>query len=291
MSNERPNRTQEERAQALEEALKRVRPVVLEHKEPVNKRIEALANRKIDEQQKETQAKEAKKPMSLEEMAKRTNDFDRRAEQAGIDWKKPENGKEKDEQKNEKENDKDKEMTPEKQEQKMKEMFSKVKLPSGMEIHQEGPQWVLVSKDGKQRTDVTDVMNTIDKYNRNVDEANNENRMQNQAQSSVDRAAEADKKDNGLQVSETSGKVQIVGDALSNVKDVDGNQVFKPEDIKAVAETALKYSDEKALLEQLKDPKALEEMRKREKKNEREAEDKARARQDKILSSMANDGR
>ena len=73
----------------------------------------------------------------------------------------------------------------------MKEMFSKVTLPSGMEIHQEGPQWVLVSKDGKQRTDVTDVMNTIDKYNREVDAANEENRMQNEAQSSVDKAADA----------------------------------------------------------------------------------------------------
>lgn len=131
----------------------------------------------------------------------------------------------------------------------MKEMFSKVRLPSGMEIHQEGPSWVLVSKDGKQRTDVTDVMNTIDKFNRNVDAANEENRMQNNVQNSADRAVDASQKDlmknDGLQINEISGKATMIGDALPMVKDIDGNQVFKPEDVKAVAETALAISDEK----------------------------------------------
>lgn len=262
-----------------------MRPVVLGHNEPVGKRLEQFANRPIDEQTKTSDRKKALKPLSLAEMAKKGTELEKKAEKAGIDLKGPglakdieEKNKEK---KKEKEKDKEKELTPEKQEQKMKEMFSKVRLPSGMEIHQEGPSWVLVSKDGKQRTDVTDVMNTIDKFNRNVDAANEENRMQNNVQNSADRAVDASQKDlmknDGLQINEISGKATMIGDALPMVKDIDGNQVFKPEDVKAVAETALAISDEKMKLERLADPKALEQMKKREKDNEDKAEAKRKA--------------
>ena len=278
----RHNKTPEERKAALEEALRRVRPVVLGHNEPVGKRLEQFANRPIDEQTKTSDRKKALKPLSLAEMAKKGTELEKKAEKAGIDLKGPglakdieEKNKEK---KKEKEKDKEKEL---KQEQKMKEMFSKVRLPSGMEIHQEGPSWVLVSKDGKQRTDVTDVMNTIDKFNRNVDAANEENRMQNNVQNSADRAVDASQKDlmknDGLQINEISGKATMIGDALPMVKDIDGNQVFKPEDVKAVAETALAISDEKMKLERLADPKALEQMKKREKDNEDKAEARRKA--------------
>lgn len=285
----RHNKTPEERKTALEEALRRVRPVVLGHNEPVGKRLEQFANRPIDEQTKTSDRKKALKPLSLAEMAKKGTELEKKAEKAGIDLKGPglakdieEKNKEKNkEKKKEKEKDKEKELTPEKQEQKMKEMFSKVRLPSGMEIHQEGPSWVLVSKDGKQRTDVTDVMNTIDKFNRNVDAANEENRMQNNVQNSADRAVDASQKDlmknDGLQINENNGKVAMIGDALPMVKDIDGNQVFKPEDVKAVAETALAVSDEKMKLEHLADPKALEQMKKREKDNEDKAEARRKA--------------
>ena len=281
----RHNKTPEERKAALEEALRRVRPVVLGHNEPVGKRLEQFANRPIDEQTKTSDRKKALKPLSLAEMAKKGTELEKKAEKAGIDLKGPglakdieEKNKEK---KKEKEKDKEKELTPEKQEQKMKEMFSKVRLPSGMEIHQEGPSWVLVSKDGKQRTDVTDVMNTIDKFNRIGDAANEENRMQINVQNSADRAVDASQKDlmknDGLQINEISGKATMIGDALPMVKDIDGNQVFKPEDVKAVAETALAISDEKMKLERLAAPKALEQMKKREKDNEDKAEAKRKA--------------
>mgnify|MGYP001637720646 CR=1 FL=1 len=283
----RHNKTPEERKAALEEALRRMRPVVLGHNEPVGKRLEQFANRPIDEQTKTSDRKKALKPLSLAEMAKKGTELEKKAEKAGIDLKGPglakdieEKNTEKKKEK-EKEKDKEKELTPEKQEQKMKEMFSKVRLPSGMEIHQEGPSWVLVSKDGKQRTDVTDVMNTIDKFNRNVDAANEENRMQNNVQNSADRAVDASQKDlmknDGLQINEISGKATMIGDALPMVKDIDGNQVFKPEDVKAVAETALAISDEKMKLERLADPKALEQMKKREKDNEDKAEARRKA--------------
>lgn len=285
----RHNKTPEERKAALEEALRRMRPVVLGHNEPVGKRLEQFANRPIDEQTKTSDRKKALKPLSLAEMAKKGTELEKKAEKAGIDLKGPglakdieeKNKEKKKEKEKEKEKDKEKELTPEKQEQKMKEMFSKVRLPSGMEIHQEGPSWVLVSKDGKQRTDVTDVMNTIDKFNRNVDAANEENRMQNNVQNSADRAVDASQKDlmknDGLQINEISGKATMIGDALPMVKDIDGNQVFKPEDVKAVAETALAISDEKMKLERLADPKALEQMKKREKDNEDKAEAKRKA--------------
>ncbi len=285
----RHNKTPEERKAALEEALRRVRPVVLGHNEPVGKRLEQFANRPIDEQTKTSGRKKALKPLSLAEMAKKGTELEKKAEKAGIDLKGPglakdieeKNKEKKKEKEKEKEKDKEKELTPEKQEQKMKEMFSKVRLPSGMEIHQEGPSWVLVSKDGKQRTDVTDVMNTIDKFNRNVDAANEENRMQNNVQNSADRAVDASQKDlmknDGLQINEISGKATMIGDALPMVKDIDGNQVFKPEDVKAVAETALAISDEKMKLERLADPKALEQMKKREKDNEDKAEARRKA--------------
>lgn len=281
----RHNKTPEERKAALEEALRRVRPVVLGHNEPVGKRLEQFANRPIDEQTKTSDRKKALKHLSLAEMAKKGTELEKKAEKAGIDLKGPGLAKDIDEKnkekKKEKEKDKEKELTPEKQEQKMKEMFSKVRLPSGMEIHQEGPSWVLVSKDGKQRTDVTDVMNTIDKFNRNVDAANEENRMQNNVQNSADRAVDASQKglmkNDGLQINEISGKATMIGDALPMVKDIDGNQVFKPEDVKAVAETALAISDEKMKLERLADPKALEQMKKREKDNEDKAEARRKA--------------
>ncbi len=287
-NNELHNKTEAERKVALEEALKRVRPVVLGHNEPVNKRLEQFANRPINDDAFTHDAqKKVDKPLSLAELAKKGAELEKKAEKAGIDLKSPissrdieEKNKEKEKEK-EKDKDKEKEMTPEKQEQKMKEMFSKVTLPSGLEIHQEGPSWVLVSKDGKERTDVTDVMNTIDKYNKSVDVANEENRMQNEAQSSVDKAADKhgkDMEDKGVDGIHES-KVSSVEQALPLVKDVDGNEVFKPEDIRAVAETAVSFAEEKAMLEKLKDPKALEQMRKREKENEEKAEARLKAMQ------------
>ena len=287
MENEYRLKSPEERQAASEEALERVRPHVMGQNEPVGRRLEQFANRQVDDHSKdENAAKRDTKPMSLSEMAKKGAELEKKAEKAGIDLSTPglskdieekQKAKEKEKEKEkDKDKEKEKELTPEKQEQKMKEMFSKVKLPSGMEIHQEGPSWVLVSQDGKQRTDVTDVMNTIDKFNRNVDAANEENRMQNDAQSSADKAVDASQKDamqnGGLGIDSNSDKVAMVSEM---VKDMDGAQVFNPEDIQKVAETALAASDEKMMLEHLKDPKALEQMRKREKDNNEKADREA----------------
>ncbi len=85
----RHNKTPEERKAALEEALRRVRPVVLGHNEPVGKRLEQFANRPIDEQTKTSDRKKALKPLSLAEMAKKGTELEKKAEKAGIDLKGP----------------------------------------------------------------------------------------------------------------------------------------------------------------------------------------------------------
>ena len=299
MANERPTRTEEERKQALEEALKRVRSQVTNTSttSPLLGRLDNFA-KKTEEQPVVEKPKEAKKG-NLGDLAEELNKNTEKAKKAGLvidaeakakgkddpsrsktkeNERTPERGvmspMDKDKEKDEKEKNKNEKDPATKQEQKMKEMFSKVKLPSGLEIHQEGPQWVLVSKDGKQRTDITDVMNTIDKYNRDVDTANNTNKMQNEAQGHVDKAVDVNKKDEELKVNETNGNIRMVGEALPQVKDIDGNQVFKPEDMKKVAETALSFSDEKMKLEALKDPKHLEELQERKRENDRKADDK-----------------
>lgn len=284
--NERRANTPEEREAALREALARIRPQIIANpaRRPVSERVGAIAARPDEPVTSNVKAK-PKKSMGLAEMGRMTRSLDERARREGIEISRPTNEKNEKEKNKEKDKDKDKKNTPEKQEEKMRKMFAKVKLPSGMELHQEGPQWVLISRDGRQRTDVTDVMNTIDNFNHNVDAANEQNRMQNAAQSSVDNAAGINKKNEGLTVSETSDRVQMIGQALPTVKDANGAQLFKPEDIRAIAETAVNFSNEKALLEKLRDPRALEEMRKRERRNEQNAEALRRQQIDNALNN------
>lgn len=275
-------KTEEEKKAALEAALARVRPVVKANVEKDNSvmgRLSKIANA-TPEKEQENGKKKDKKPLSLDELAKKQADLDKKAKENGVEPISKKNKK--DEKVDDKENSKDKDKKKDKEKEdpvakkEMKEMFSKVKLPSGMEIRQEGPSWVLLSKDGKQRTDITDVMNTIDKFNRNVDEANEQNRMQNAAQSGVDKAVDVNKKDEGLKVNETNDKVKVVGEALPNVKDVDGKQVFKPEDCKIIAEIAINYSNDLRELEAMKrEAKRLEEEAKeRRNKNDRDSDER-----------------
>ena len=86
----RPLKTPEERKEALEQALKRVRPQVLGHNDSVNGRLEKFANRTVDEHLKdENHKKKELKPMSLAEMAKYGTDLEKKAEKAGIELGKP----------------------------------------------------------------------------------------------------------------------------------------------------------------------------------------------------------
>ena len=279
--------TEDKRRKALEDALARVRPVVkantaitnTERDSAVMKRLSKFAMatpEKEQEKEKRPEQNKNKKPLSLIDITKKQADLDNEAKKHGVDPVSKKNKKDEKEDQKDKNKDKEKEDPVAKKEQEMKETFSKVKLPSGMEIHQEGPVWVLVSKDGKQKTNITDVMNTIDKYNNSVEDANAKNKMQDAAQSGVDKAADVNKKDAGLNVNDTNDKVKIVGEALPNVKDVEGKQVFDPADLKKVAETAINFSDANRALEAMKlDPKALEDKANdRRKKNDREADER-----------------
>lgn len=280
--------TEEEKKVRIEEAIAKLREDLKKRPSksgPVQDRLKGFATRDVASTDTIGMPKQ-QKPINLKEAAKKENKTIKEATAAGIQLGKPTPTSDKDkdktkEKEKEKEKDKDKEKDPVKQQEaKMKEAFSKIKLPSGMEIHQEGPQWVLVSKDGKQRSDITDVMNSIDKYNRKVDEANGVDSAQAAAQAQVDKKADPMKAD--AQTTERAGKIAPL---LVEVKDTSGKPVFDPQDLQKVAETGIQHSQELALLERLeKDPKFVEKLKDREKKNQDKADDRA-------MRAPVNEGR
>ena len=228
-------------------------------KKPVQDRLKNLANpARPDETRDQSQAPKKdknKKPMGLGELAKKQKDWDKKAEKAGIDG-----------------HDGDKKSPEEKKSQQKAKVLSTIKLPSNMEIHEQADKWVLVSKTTpEQRTDITDVMNAVARYNSNVEAVNSANAIAGAVQGSIDgKAQEADKKAEGLTVNANSGNVVLIGEALKDVKDVNGAPVFKPEDVEKVAQVAL----DAAAIGNIKDPKLLEEINNRKKKNDKNAEEK-----------------
>ena len=181
---------------------------------------------------------EEKDPKEKGRKKDKENDNENEGEEREGDEREP-----REKEDNEKDKD-EREDAPAKTEERKRETLSKVKLPSGMEVRQEGPSWVLVSEDGRQRTDITDVVEAIDKYNRGVDATNEESRVQDEAQTGVENVAQRD----GVQNPEASDdRVKAVAEALPEVKDVNGNDVFKPEDVEAFAKLALTESDLRAL--------------------------------------------
>ena len=274
-------KTEEERKAALDAALARVRPVVkanVEKDNSVMSRLSKIANAAPEKEQEKDKAKaKDKKPLSLIDIAKKQADLDKEAKKHGVD---PVSKKsKKDEKEDAKEKDKDKKKDKEKEdpvakkEKEMKEMISKARRPGSIDIKEEGSSWVLYSADGKHKTDVTEIMEAIDKFNRNVDDVNEQNRMQNAAQSGVDKAVDTNKKEAS---SDRDRKIQIVAEALPNVKDVDGKQVFTPEQAKDFAEIAIDYSNGLRELEAMKrEAKKLEEeANNRRKKNDRESDER-----------------
>ena len=276
-------KTDEEKKAALEAALARVRPVVKANVEKDNSvmgRLSKIANATPEKEQEKDKAKaKDKKPLSLIDMAKKQADLDKEAKKHGVEpvSKKSKKDEKDDDKENSKEKnkkkDKEKEDPIAKKEKEMKEMISKAKRPGGIDIKEEGSSWVLYSADGKHKTDVTEIMEAIDKFNRNVDDVNEQNRMQNAAQSGVDKAVDTNKKEAS---SDRDRKIQIVAEALPNVKDVDGKQVFTPEQAKDFAEIAIDYSNGLRELEAMKrEAKKLEEeANNRRKKNDRESDER-----------------
>lgn len=290
-------KTEEERKAALEAALSRIRPVVKANVEKDNSvmgRLSKLANGPLEkEQEKDKEKNKNKKPLSLVDMAKKQADLDKEAKKHGIDptsKKAEKDEKDKDKEKDtDKKKDKEKEDPVAKKEKEMKAKYEHVKLPSGMKLCQEADKWVLYNEDNTQKTDVTDVMDNIDKYNRNVDEANKQNGIQNAVQSGVDKAVDTNKKEAS---SDRDRKIQVVAEALPNVKDVEGKQVFKPEDMKKVAETAIDFSNDLRELEALKREaaKLKEKMEDKRKKNERDSDDQNTKQAQQMQERIQNSG-
>ena len=235
--------------------------------------------------------KDNDKILSKEKAKELVKESEGRKPEKGISNKKEdtkEDKKDEDEDKDEKQKDKEKD-SPQRQEEKAREMVSKVKLPSGMEIHQEGPSWVLVSKDGKERTDVTDIMNRIEKYNRDVDntneankKANEDGRIEKNVQNNADEAAakgqnEGIGQENSTIPSINDQKVATVEAALPSVTNEDGTPTFKEEDIKAVAEFSIKEAEEQLGkgMDQELGRKLSREARDRDKNNQEKADEKA----------------
>lgn len=284
---------------AIEKAQKEVDKAELKLKEAKQKLDEAkrlLKAKDIKKQEKavkkaQDDLKKAKeklrkakgeKPMDLRETAKRANKNEEKRKKAGMDNK----DKDKDKDKNK---DKNKEKTQ--QNDKLK-LASHINLPSGMRIRQDGPNYVLVTTDksGKElTTPVTDVINQIDKYNKNVDAQNASLKAQSIAQP-VNQPQNLTPTNDGLKTSGVTGNVQVSGTPAPVLPTVPANELkgaediaaasgkIKPEDVKQVAETAMQLSK----LGILKDPHALEELNKRKKRQEERKEANNR----KILESQ-----
>ncbi len=279
-------KTDEEKKAALEATLARVRPVVKANTEKDNSVMGRLAKLAKAEPEKEQEngKKKDKKPLSLDELAKKQADLDKKAKKHGVDpvSKKSKKDEKEDDKENSKEKNKKKDNEKKnedpiaKKEKEMKAKYEKVALDSGCKICQEGPAWVMYSKDEKQKTDITSVMEAINKFNRGVDEANEQNKLNDKAQGTTVKPTNAPKKDGNTTDIDRETKIQIVAEALPNVKDVEGKQVFNPEDCKKIAEIAIDYSNDLRELEAMKREAAKLErkMEDKRKKNDRDSDER-----------------
>ena len=285
-------KTDEERKAALEAAFARIRPVVKANTEKdtsVMGRLAKLA--KVEPKKKD------KKSLSLDELAKKQAVLDKKAKENGVEPISKKNKKDEKEKENDKDKKKDNEKKNEdpiaKKQQEMKVKYEKVALDSGCKIRQEGPAWVMYSKDEKQKTDITSVMEAINKFNRGVDEANEQNKLNDKAQGTTVKPTNAPKKDGNTTDIDRETKIQIVAEALPNVKDVEGKQVFKPEDCKKIAEIAIDYSNDLRELEAMKREAAKLERKMEDecKKNERDSDDNKKARDAQMYQNMIQNQR
>lgn len=255
----------EEAKKALEEARKKNKDI---------KKAEDKLKKAQKDLEKAKKAKMEKEKLGLKDIAKRTKQTVEKLDKVGVKKKEP---KDKDKDKNkekEKSNDKSK------SEQKV-QLASRINV-NGMDIQQHGPKFVLVGKNGRE-TDVTDVMNEIDKYNKGVDAKNAAAKAQGAVQKGVEaKANEMDSKGQGLPTNGANGNVVVKGtpELVSSVppaqqkgaEDIVAAKLpaLNPEEKAAVAKTAMELS--KADL--LKDPKGLEKLNDRKKKNDEKEQQK-----------------
>lgn len=170
---DRKVKTEAELKQQLEESLKRLHPKLAEHtdKKPLLSKYAELANRK-DEPKIAEKNKKKEKPLDLKGLAKKGNDLTKKAKEAGIDFTRP--SIEKDDKA--KEDEKKKEKEKENSSTQKRKMLNQISLPQNAHIVEHANKWEIVTKDKNGQdiaTDITDVMNAIDKYNKGVNNINN----------------------------------------------------------------------------------------------------------------------
>jgi len=268
-----------------DKAIKRAKDKVDEAKKKLaeaKKKDNAKDIKKAEEALKKAEAKlkkakEAKVKKNQKSLGELTADMKKKEaemDKAGIAKKDP---KDKDDKNKNKDKTKENEQT--KTDQKAK-LASRINV--NMDIQQHGPKFVLVGKNGRE-TDVTDVMNEIDKYNKGVDAKNAAAKAQGAVQKGVEaKANEMDPKGQGLPTNGANGNVVVKGTpelvpsippALQKgAEDIVAAKLpaLDPEERAFVAKTALELSK----LDLLKDPKAMEKLNERKKNNDKEEQEK-----------------
>lgn len=274
---------EERKVEEAKDKLEKAKKKLEEAKKSKNDKKIEKAKKEVEKAKKDlAKAKKKLDKLNMAQVAKRERDAAKGIKDANDSISK--NPKSKEKEKKKKENEKDNTSSKDAQKAKLAEH---IKLPSGLQIRQDGPNYVLVSqgKDGKeQTTPINDIMNEIDKYNKSVDAKNAATLAQSNVQKGVDDKAKGMKPDGqGLPTNGVTGNVQLKGDSQSLptipasqqaeaeniVKNIGGDRI-KPEDVKEVAKTAMELSK----LDLLKDPHAIEKLKEREEKNK----DKEKAR-------------
>ncbi len=182
---ERRVKSEEELKQQLEDALKKLRPHIAEAKshEPLLGKYEKLAARPEEAKAVENK-KDKSKPLGLDGLAKKGNALEKKAKEAGIDFTRPSKEKDDKAKEDEKKKEKEKENTKNNPKQKS-EILNTISLPQGAHIVEHANKWEIVTKDKNGQevaTDITEVMNTIDNYNKGVNEVNKTRQAMSQPQ-------------------------------------------------------------------------------------------------------------
>jgi len=251
---------------ALEEAKKKLEEAKKKDNAKEIKKAEEKVKKAEEKLKKAKKAKADKEKLDLKGLAKKKKDNDEKMKKAGIEKKDPKEDKK--EQGNSNANEQTK--TAQKA-----QLASRINV-DGMDIQQHGPKFVLVGKNGRE-TDVTDVMNEIDKYNKGVDAQNAATKAQGAVQKGVeDKAKGMNPKGQGLPTNGATGNVQVKGtpELLPSIppvqqkaaEDITSSKLpdLKPEEKAFVAQKALQLSK----LDLMKDPKAMEKLNERQKQND-----------------------
>lgn len=255
MANELETRVQEARDRILDKIAKReFYGLPTDRTKGTLDRTFAFANRDVTDDHTSTKPKDKNKPSRLDDLAKKGNELEKKAKKSGIDFS--HSTKEKDDKDKDKEKSKEKEKTTENSKADKNQVLSTIKLPSNARIVEHANKWEIVSEDknGKEvATDITDVMNKIDSFNRQVNDTNKANSQQSAHIYTPEEKASAVKSQlPNIYHNETENVAEFKIPTNISEKDI---PTFKPEDMQALADYAISLSDKDKLFKQVNDRK------------------------------------